>query len=387
MNKKGLLFILFAVITALTACQPKAEDSPLSATLSEITGLVQIRQAEADAFESVSASATLNVNGQIQTGDDGRVRLDLSSGTIIRVAPSSLFTLTSNDEGDGGLLTKIKMEVGKIFIILNGGRADVETPSGVASVRGSYMKVEVDPNTNDVYVTCLEGNCSVRNPNGEEVNFTNGQRAVLFHQDPNTGEWNSPLLGDMTPDEFQEWLDNNPEAQALFDQAMAALTATSATEAPTEVPPTEIDAAAPEGGSSNACSQIQEPANGSSLGKAGQVNFAWSEHPDAQAYVITFVNADGSTARIETSTNSAEFYIEVLPNGGSYEWFVTVYGADGKEICSSPSAQFSKPKADPTEKAKPEKEEEQEPPADPSNTTCDPCDPFGSCYSYSCFGY
>jgi hypothetical protein len=74
--------------------------------------------------------------------DDGRVRLDLSSGTIIRVAPSSLFTLTSNNEGDGGLLTKIKMEVGKIFIILNGGRADVETPSGVASVRGSYMKVK-----------------------------------------------------------------------------------------------------------------------------------------------------------------------------------------------------------------------------------------------------
>src|SRR5688572_24951814 len=153
MKKKiFILFITFVMILALTGCQPEATSSQLSAALSELTGLVELKQAGQEGFTPASAETTLEVDGQVQTGDDGRVRLDLSSGTIIRVAPSSFFTLTSNEETDGGLVTKIKLELGKIFIILNGGQADVETPSGVASVRGSYMKVEVDPVTKNIYI-------------------------------------------------------------------------------------------------------------------------------------------------------------------------------------------------------------------------------------------
>ena len=350
-----LLFILFAVLV-LAGCQTEEPASPLAASLSELSGLVEMKQAGEDAFAPAAVDSVLGANGQIQTGDDGRVRLDLSSGTIIRVAPSSFFTLTSNDETEGGLLTNIKLEVGKIFIILSGGQANVETPSGVASVRGSYMKVEVDPETQDIYVTCLEGNCSASNPAGE-VNFTNGEKVILFHRDPVTGNWTAPNVEPMTPEEFQEWLDENPEAKELFDQAMATLTAMAATtEAPTEEPtevPTEVETALPNAGASNACSQPQEPIDGSALGKIGQVQFTWSEQPNAQYYVITFTNADGSTSRITTDTNSAEFYIEVLPTGGTYNWFVTAYGSDGAEICSSTSVAFSKPQADPTEKPQP----------------------------------
>jgi hypothetical protein len=142
------------------------------------------------------------------------------------------------------------------------------------------------------------------------------------------------------------------------------------------VPPTEVDSTGGQGNSSNACSQLQEPADGGTLNKAGQVKFAWSEQPDAQTYIITFVKEDGSTARIETSSNSAEFYIEVLPAGGNYQWFVTAYGADGNAICTSATNQFNKPKADPTEKTKIKSEETKEPIA------CDPCDMSGSCYDY-----
>ena len=213
MKKKTFYLIVFLVlIAALAGCQTEEAAPPLSASMSELSGLVQIKQADQAAFEQAATDSVLNSNGQVQTGDDGRVWLDLSSGTIIRVAPSSLFTLTSNEEVEGGLFTKIKLDIGKIFIILNGGQADVQTPSGVASVRGSYMKVEVDPLTNDIYITCLEGNCTVINPNGVEINFTDGQSAILFHQDPQTGEWSAPMLGQMTPEEFQEWLDENPEA-------------------------------------------------------------------------------------------------------------------------------------------------------------------------------
>lgn len=352
MNRKiPTLSIVLLLMMSLAGCRSEDEASPLSAKVSEVSGLVQMKQAEQDDFGIVVDGATLNVNGQVQTGDDGRARLDLSSGTIIRVAPSSIFTLISNEEAGGGLLTKLKLELGKVFIILNGGQADVETPSGVASVRGSYMKVEVDPVTGDIYVTCLEGNCSVTNPDGVTINFTNGQRAVLFHQNED-GSWSSPLLGDMTAEEFQDWLDNNPEAKELFEKGIATLTAMAPTEAPTE-PPTEAPTESSGGGGGGVCSQPQEPSDGSVLGKVGQVNFSWSETQGAAYYLLTFVNEDGSSAVIQTTDPNAEFYIEVLPLGGNYEWYVTAFGSDGNAICTSPASKFSKPKADPTQKPKP----------------------------------
>lgn len=207
-----LLFVFLALVIALSGCQTKEASSPLSASLSELTGLVEMKQAGQDDFAPAAADTVLEVNGQIKTGDNGRVRLDLSSGTIIRVSPSSSFTLTSNDEVEGGLLTKIKLEAGKIFVILNGGQTDVETPSGVASVRGSYLKVEVDPVTKDIYITCLEGTCSATNPNGDQIIFTNGQKVTLFHQESD-GSWKSPLLGDMDLEDFEEWIENNNDSE------------------------------------------------------------------------------------------------------------------------------------------------------------------------------
>ena len=386
-----VLSILVIIGVILTGCQTKEETSPLSAGLSELTGLVEMKQAGQDAFTQAAADAILEVNGQIQTGDDGRVRLDLSSGTIIRVAPSSFFTLTSNDEVEGGLLTKIKLEAGKIFIVLNGGQTDVETPSGVASVRGSYLKVEVDPVTKDIHITCLEGTCSATNPNGEQIIFTNGQSVILFHQESD-GSWKSPLLGDMTMEDFEEWLQNSNdnETKKYYDEGVAKLLEATAspteppTEVPTDVPPTEVSSVNGQGEASNACSQLQEPIDGRALNNAGKVNFAWSEQPNAQTYIITFIKEDGSTARIETSSNSAEFYIEVLPAGGNYQWFVTAYGADGKEICKSNSANFSKPQAEPTEKPKATKDPNAEEPA--SGTAGCPCDPYDYLNYSDCVG-
>lgn len=388
-SKKILFFFMAMVIVLIAGCKPKAEASPLSAALSELSGRVDSKQAGQDTFSPASPDTVLEVNGQVQTGDDGRVRLDLSSGTIIRIAPSSLFTLIANDEVEGGLATKIKLDLGKLFIILNGGQADVETPSGVASVRGSYMKVEVDPETLDIYITCLEGNCSASNPAGT-VNFSDGQKVILFRRDPVSGNWTAPFVEPMTPQEFQEWLDNNPEARELFDQAMATMTAfAQPTEPPeptsTPQPTPTLQQAAPPAGASNGCFNIIQPAQGSSLPKQGQVTFEWESQSGAQKYVLTFIDQSGRRAVIETADTSTTRYIEIFPNGGEYNWFVTSYGADGNEICSTTAFTFSKPQGDPT--PVPTRERESEPTQEaPGEPYCDPCDEGGECYDYyACF--
>lgn len=396
MNGRNFLFACMIMIIMLAAgCKPAVESSPLSAALSELSGTVDTKQAGDSAFLPASANTVLEVNGQVQTGDDGRVRLDLSSGTIIRVAPSSLFTLISNDEVEGGLATKLKLDIGKLFIILNGGSADVETPSGVASVRGSYMKVEVDPETLDIYITCLEGDCSASNPAGA-VNFTNGQKVVLFHRDPVTGNWSVPFVEPMTPEEFQEWLDNNPEAADLFNEAMATMTAfvePTETSTPTSTPqPTPtLQQVLPPGDSSSACFRIIQPEEGANLPQIGQVTFEWEEQSGAQKYLVTFIDEFGRRATIQTTETSTTNFIEIFPNGGQYNWFVTAYSADGSEICSTAESTFSKPQGDPTSTPtripNPDPDPTSTLPPPPTEDSCtieEKCDP----YNEECFvGY
>lgn len=376
-RKTTLALFLLAFLLVIAGCQSEEPNSPLSAALSELSGTVDMKQSGQETFAPASSDSQLEVNGQVQTGDDGRVRLDLSSGTIIRVGPSSLFTLLSNDEVEGGLATKIKLEIGKIFIILNGGSADVETPSGVASVRGSYMKVEVDPVTLDIYVTCLEGNCSASNPAGA-VNFTNGEKVVLFHRDPDTGNWIAPTVEPMTPEEFQQWLDNNPEARELYEQAMATITAlaqptATGTPIPSPAPTETLQSSAPSDTTTGGgCFNIIQPQSGESLPKQGRVTFEWEEQPGAQLYIMTFIDQNGNRAIIETTDTSTERFIEVLPAGGQYSWFVTAYGSNGSEICSTSPVTFSKPQGDPT--PRPTREPEPEPPQPTEEPTEEPVD-------------
>ncbi len=114
---KNLVLLLVAITLLVAACKPEEEiTSPLSAGLSELQGIVEMKQAGEDEFYSADPDSTMEVDGQIQTGDDGKVRLDLSTGTILRVSPSSLFTLVANEEVVGGLATKLKLEFGRVFI-------------------------------------------------------------------------------------------------------------------------------------------------------------------------------------------------------------------------------------------------------------------------------
>lgn len=206
-----------------TAMQPQ-----VSAAMSEIKGSVQVKLPGVDAFSNADPSITLVESSQVQTGDDGHVRLDLSTGTIIRVSPSSIFTLLANTPTEHGLFTRLQLLLGRIFIILKGGSLDVETPSGVASVRGSYMSVTYDPQTGTLRITCLEGHCSLTDSEGT-VDITTGQTAEI------SGVGLPPHVGIMSQQDIQTWLGNSPEAQLIIPTPTTG-PLYYAPPAPTEVP-------------------------------------------------------------------------------------------------------------------------------------------------------
>ncbi len=216
--KKYYLILLAFLMLFLGSCEPLTPvPASLNALITEIEGKeVNVRHAGASDFLPATLNETLEVRSQVNTGLESRTRIDLSSGTVIRLGPESLFTLETNYETDNGLLTRLKVEVGHIWIILNGGSLEVETPSGLAGVRGSYMSTGYDPDTGAARITCLEGNCSAKNEAGS-VQFTAGEAADL----PADGA--APVKGEMTAEEFQMWADNVPEASSLV---------------PTQIPPT-----------------------------------------------------------------------------------------------------------------------------------------------------
>ncbi|HUH98818.1 MAG TPA: FecR family protein [Anaerolineales bacterium] len=339
-SPRFLISLTLVILTLLTACQPQAASQPapalaLTATVKELTGSVTIKQPGAASFSPASPGMELQVNGSIQTGDDGRVRLDLSTGTIIRVAPSSLFTLTANQPSNGSLSTKLSLSLGGLFVILNGGSASVNTPSGVASVRGSYLSVFVDPSTQTVVVTCLEGQCGAGNSAGN-TDFGTGQEVTLFSC--TAGQCSVPNVGPMTPEEFQNWLDNNPDLQQI-PGLFATMTALVATQpSATEVPPPATFTPAPV----SCLRNVAGPHAGSNLDPAGPVRFSWDPKDGASQYKLAIHYPNGATDSFYTSNTSVTRYLESMPSGGSYSWDITVLDSSGNVICQTGESRFSK---------------------------------------------
>lgn len=183
------------------------------ALLSEIENDVTAKIESSSEFSSASVGMVIPIGGTIQTGDDSRAKLSLSpENTIVRVGPNSSFTLSQMNDENGEPKTTLQLLFGKIFILLNGGSLEVQTPSGVASVRGSLLSVEYDAETNRVRASCLEGFCSLENENGEEVEMTEGESAFIDE----AGEMSE--VGEMDQDEVQDWLEENPELDEFMDE-------------------------------------------------------------------------------------------------------------------------------------------------------------------------
>ncbi|MBT3337561.1 MAG: FecR domain-containing protein [Anaerolineae bacterium] len=214
--KKYYLFFLVMLMFFLHACEPLTPvPESLSAIITEIEGhAVGVRHVGASEFIPAALNDTLKVKAQVNTGLESRSRIDLSSGTVIRLSPESLFTLESNHETETGLLTRLTIEIGQVWIVLNGGTLEVETPSGLAGVRGSYMSTGYDLENGAARITCLEGQCSAENEAGT-VEFTAGEAADL----PADGA--APIKGVMTAEEFAMWAENVPEAGNLIPTQVA----------------------------------------------------------------------------------------------------------------------------------------------------------------------
>lgn len=209
---KRILPFLLIIILLLTACgKTSVDESARLATFTLLLNDVQARITENADLEPAILGDSLQVGGQAQSGDDSRARLDLlPEGTIVRIGPNTQFTLESLNDDTANPSTKLRLDFGQLWIILNGGSLEVESDYGNAAVRGSYMSVNFDSETG-LTVTCLEGHCDLSNDAGT-VNLTGGQTSNI----PEPGQPPAPPV-EMDAQDVETWQAISPEAEELLN--------------------------------------------------------------------------------------------------------------------------------------------------------------------------
>src|SRR5574341_811356 len=206
---------------------------PRTAILSELSNQVKARQdAQQVDWQTATDGQQIGVGGGAQTGDESRVRIDTSEGTIIRVAPNSEFELTVFSPQVTNPVTRLKLAVGKLWALVEGlaepGAFEIETPTGSATVRGSFMSVEQTSAGGRMLITCLEGKCRLSNPAGGSVDLAAGEQSEI----PAAGQAPLPARP-MDRAQLVDWLANFPEAAAAARRLLARLPTPAPTLAPT----------------------------------------------------------------------------------------------------------------------------------------------------------
>lgn len=225
-NKKiglagGLLLVgcLLSVAAAAYFALPSQESAPpLKARLNEVSGDVKVRVKQDVDLVAAENGMLIKAGGGLVTGADGWARIDISDGTIIRVVRNSSFSLKSAQTFNGSSLTRLKLQFGEIWVILNGGTLEIDSPSGVASVRGSYMSLKYDPINNEAFLTCLEGICEMAAAGGS-ITMRAGQTATV------TNFSDVPIPGVMDDSMVELWLLVNPEAKVILPAVTATVAA------------------------------------------------------------------------------------------------------------------------------------------------------------------
>jgi len=202
----------------LPAASTPIPGSPAAATrtarISELRNMVNSKKTNAADWLTASEGEQILAGGGVRTGEESRVRIDTSDASLIRIGANTEFQLLEFSPQPTDPVTRLQLEAGKLWVqvtqALGGGSFEVETPAGVAAVRGSLMSVAFDRAAGRMAVTCLEGECELRDRAQNAVRLRAGEASEI------AGPGQGPLAARrINRAELQDWIDHFPEAAAI----------------------------------------------------------------------------------------------------------------------------------------------------------------------------
>lgn len=193
-----------------------------TAQISELRNNVEARQTTTLDWGVAADGQEINAGGGVRTGDESRVRIDTSDNSIIRIGANTEFQLLEFSPQAENPVTRMQLNEGQVWAqvtkALGTGTFEVETPAGVATVRGSLMSVAFDATAGQLAVTCLEGECELRDRAQNAVQLVAGDAADILGVGQGPG-----AVRRINRLELQGWIDNFPEAGEIARRLLAGL--------------------------------------------------------------------------------------------------------------------------------------------------------------------
>jgi hypothetical protein len=207
---------VFFLLT-LVGCGSASSDDSLSveesslAIIGEVQGEVLSRQSGEGEFKQAEAGFALFEDGQVKTMEDGYAHIDFEDESKVRVGPNTLFTIMTVEGEEDNLRKGLFLSFGELWIGLNGGKMEIDTDLGTASVQGSYLKAEYNQITDKLSFSCFEGLCSYKKNKTELVIFI-GETLMVNGAD-------GSISKEFTSQEnLLEWTNLFPQTFGILDQ-------------------------------------------------------------------------------------------------------------------------------------------------------------------------
>jgi VCBS repeat-containing protein len=187
--RKRLLSILaltILVTSTLAGCSENPSDSSTITILSITEGTVLVMKTGTDSWTEAKSGTSLGVGDTVKTGDDSGAEITFFDGSTVELEAGTQIQITSLDSPPGTdaktitLMQTIGTTISRVTKLLDPASTyAVETPNGVAAVRGTTMIVTVEyvtPQIINTLVTMEEGH-AVFIGHGGELQVPEGRQA------------------------------------------------------------------------------------------------------------------------------------------------------------------------------------------------------------------
>jgi hypothetical protein len=153
------ILILATIASLLGAARVQAQ----SASVASSSGPVEILHGSSGKWSPLGSTRELRQQDLIRTGTGGGVRILFGDGSVAVLASASLLRLDELGPKDGRPRTLLRLLGGQVRATVDpgSGRFEIETPTAVATVRGTELIVTYKVDTAETEVICVKGSVEV----------------------------------------------------------------------------------------------------------------------------------------------------------------------------------------------------------------------------------
>jgi hypothetical protein len=228
-DAKGLaLAVLFALCGASAFAdasqQPDAaQTAPRAVRLSFVQGKVKIRPGGAQTAQKAAANTPLFEGAQISTAEDGQAELQLDDGGLVRIAPSSVLTLSVLKQQGAVAAAELRLDQGLAYFELQSNSADQNTVrfGDTTAVFPSFTVMRVNLDNPPGSVAVFSGAAHLERGRFGQADLHSGQSAILTLA-KDTG---FAVADAIEPDSWDSW--NTDRDRLLQAEASRQTAATS----------------------------------------------------------------------------------------------------------------------------------------------------------------